>query len=182
MKTPPENKLHQAILDGNIKAIQNEVELGANVNNADGKGRLSLFFAIKNGSIEVAQTVVEFGCSQDHLREGAMACVLHDRSDILSIIIKKLNTINEPDPKTGVILIFQAIENNAEKCIRLITPIIDHKVVNQNGLNIEQYAIEVKRDKYANLFKKAADDEAKELECSPEVSLGNPIRDNKKRL
>lgn len=127
------------------------------------------------------KNVVAYICSQDHLCEGAFSCFTEDQSDLLQIILSKWTTFDTPDLKTGTLPIFQAIENDAKKCIQLLTPLVNLKAVNQNGLSIEEYAIEINRPQYANLLKKMAEDEADELVKSLNMAPVNSEGSSEKR-
>lgn len=59
------SQLHQAALDGDLKAVELALESGADVNGMEEEGRTALMFAAFNGHSEIVLTLLEEGAGID---------------------------------------------------------------------------------------------------------------------
>ena len=94
----PDISIHEAVIDGNIKAVKQHIAAGTDVNMKDDVGLTPLHFATGEGHKEVAELLIGKGADVNMKRKGGWAS-LHDaawtgQEQLVELLIAKGANVN----------------------------------------------------------------------------------------
>jgi ankyrin repeat protein len=171
--------LIKAVREGNLSAIQDLVQRGADINEKDGNGKTMVMLALHRDHPEVAAWLIERGVSVDEKDKDGNTALMRATGhvEIARLVFDKGAKVDEAD-NYGVTALMFGAQLGAEEYMRLLIERgadIDRK--SNNGATVHDFARGHRGA--AQLLQKAAEEKAKEKKVH---ALHETAQENQHRL